>query len=266
MMNSTTSLPFPDPRRNSPVRNNPRLAVVIPLFNHGTTVAAVVSRAARHGFPVFVVDDGSTDGGCDNLKSIPGIFLVRHARNLGKGAALLTGMDAAAKIADWAICIDADGQHDPDDMVRLLEAIPTGSRPIVVGKRVAMRAAPWTSRFGRKFSNFWVWVASGIALSDSQSGFRIYPLPEVLGLDVHARRYQYEIEVLAKAAWRCMPILEVPVSVSYAPGGRRISHFHPWRDFIRNSHTFGRLIVRRLFTPRLWRNRNCRNAIPRIDH
>jgi glycosyltransferase involved in cell wall biosynthesis len=232
------------------------MAVVIPLFNHGATVAAVARRAARHGFPVFIVDDGSTDGGRETLKSIPRVFLIRHARNLGKGAALLTGMQAAAKIADWAICIDADGQHNPDDMVRLVEAIPTGSRPIVVGKRRAMRAAPWTSRFGRGFSNFWVWVASGIALSDSQSGFRIYPLPEVLKLDVRSRRYQYEIEVLAQAAWHSMPILEVPVSVCYAPGGRRISHFRPWRDFIRNSHTFSRLIMHRVFTPRLWRHQN----------
>jgi glycosyltransferase involved in cell wall biosynthesis len=230
---------------------------VIPLFNHGATIAAVARRAARHGFPVIVVDDGSTDGGRKALKSIPGIFLIRHTRNFGKGAALLTGMRAAAKIADWAICFDADGQHDPDDMIRLVEAIPTGSRPIVVGKRTAMRAAPWTSRFGRAFSNFWVWVASGMALSDSQSGFRIYPLPEVLQLEVRSKRYQYEIEVLAKAAWCCMPILEVPISVSYTPGGRRISHFRPWRDFIRNSHTFCRLIVHRVFTPRLWRHRDC---------
>jgi hypothetical protein len=129
-----------------------------------------------------------------------------------------------------------------------------------------MQAAPWTSRFGRKFSNFWVWAACGVGLSDSQSGFRIYPLPEVLGLDVRAGRYQYEIEVLAKAVWRGMPIVEAPVSVSYAPGGRRISHFQPWGDFVRNSRTFGRLIVRRVFTPRLWLSRNCRKAIPRIDH
>jgi glycosyltransferase involved in cell wall biosynthesis len=261
MMNSTTPLPCPGYQEKPKEINRHRFAIVIPVYNHGATVAAVVRRAAAQGYPVFVVDDGSTDGGCDNLKSMPGILTLRHPFNLGKGAALITGMEAAAKIAGWAICMDADGQHDPDDMVRLVKAIPNGLRPIVVGKRSAMQSAPWTSRFGCKFSNFWVWVASGVALADSQSGFRIYPLPEVLDLDVRARRYQYEIEVLAKATWRCMPILEVPISVSYAPQGRRISHFRPWRDFVRNSQTFARLIVRRVFTPRLWWNR-----IPRIDH
>jgi hypothetical protein len=164
-------------------------------------------------------------------------------------------MMEAAKIAHWAICLDADGQHDADDMVHLMGAIPMGQRPIILGQRKAMETAPWTSRFGRKFSNFWVWVSSGVRLSDSQSGFRIYPLPEVLDLDVRAGKYQFELEVLAKAAWQAMPIIEAPISVSYCPGGRRISHFHPWRDFVRNTQTFSRLIVRRVFTPRLWRIR-----------
>lgn len=232
-----------------------RFAVVIPVYNHGATIAEVVRKALLHGFPVIVVDDGSTDASYLNIKDIPGILVLRHPRNLGKGAALLTGMMEAAKMADWAICLDADGQHDPDDMVRLIKAIPVDRRPIVLGKRIGMQTAPWTSRFGRKFSNFWVWVSSGIRLSDSQSGFRIYPLPEVLGFDVRAGKYQYELEVLAKAAWQAMPIIEVPVKVFYSPGGRRISHFHPKQDFIRNTQTFSRLIVRRVFTPRLWRVR-----------
>ena len=238
------------------------LTVVIPVYNHGATVDDVARKAAQHGFPVIIVDDGSTDGGCgDSLKSIPNTRVVRHPRNLGKGAALHTGMREAAETTRWAVCMDADGQHHPGDMLQMLQAIPDGARPIVVGQRAAMDNAPWTSRFGRKFSNFWVWVSCGVGLSDSQSGFRVYPLPEVFDLGVRAGRYQYEIEVLVKAAWQGMPIMEVPVSVSYAPGGRRISHFRPWVDFLRNSHTFSRLIVRRVFTPRLWKIGKYRKSI-----
>jgi hypothetical protein len=164
-------------------------------------------------------------------------------------------MIEAAKLTGWAICLDADGQHDPDDMIRLVEAIPEGKRPILIGKRKEMESAPWSSRFGRKFSNFWVWVSSGIRLSDSQSGYRIYPLPEALVLDIRARRYQFEIEILVKAAWQGIPIIEAPVCVSYSPDGPRISHFRPWRDFVRNTWTFCRLIVRRVFSPRLWKRR-----------
>jgi glycosyltransferase involved in cell wall biosynthesis len=248
-MQLTAPLPCPDHTAKN------RFAVVIPVYNHGATVADVVRKAMHHRFPVIVVDDGSTDASHDNVKDIPGVLVRRHPQNLGKGAALLTGMVEAAKIAHWAICLDADGQHDADDMVHLIGAIPMGQRPIILGQRKAMETAPWTSRFGRKFSNFWVWVSSGVWLSDSQSGFRIYPLPEVLDLDVRSGNYQFELEVLAKAAWQAMPIIEAPISVSYCPGGRRISHFHPWRDFVRNTQTFSRLIVRRVFTPRLWRIR-----------
>jgi glycosyltransferase involved in cell wall biosynthesis len=265
MTKSSPPLPFPD-RQNESDGPEGFFAVVIPVYNHGATAAEVVRRAAQLGFPVIVVDDGSTDGGCDNLEALPGIRVVRHPQNLGKGAALQTGMLEAAQSARWAICMDADGQHHPEDMLQLVKGIPAGLRPIVVGRRQAMETAPWTSRFGRKFSNFWVWVASGMALSDSQSGFRIYPLPEVFDLGVRAGRYQYEIEVLARAAWHGVPVMEAPVSVSYAPGGRRISHFRPWVDFMRNSRTFARLIVRRVFTPRLWKFSKGRNTIPRIDH
>ncbi|MGD9216808.1 MAG: glycosyltransferase family 2 protein [Desulfobacteraceae bacterium] len=230
-----------------------RFAVVIPVYNHHATVAKVVRNARRCGFPVVVVDDGSSDATYDNIQSIRDIHVVRHPRNLGKGAALVTGMAAALKFADWAVCLDADGQHDPGEMHNLIRAVAKGRRPIVIGKRKGMEAAPWTSRFGRKFSNFWVWVSSGILLADSQSGYRIYPLPEILNLEIAAQRYQYEIEVLAKAAWQGIPIIEVPVGVSYRPDGPRISHFHPWRDFVRNSKTFSRLIVKRVFSPRLWR-------------
>jgi glycosyltransferase involved in cell wall biosynthesis len=236
-----------------------RFAVVIPVYNHSATVAAVARSACRHGFPVIVVDDGSSDATARELQSIQEVRVLRHPQNRGKGAALLTGMAEAAKTADWAICLDADGQHDPGDIAALVRAIPPAERPIVIGRREIMADAPWTSRFGRKFSNFWVWVSSGIYLNDTQSGFRIYPLPEVPDLDVRARRYQYEVEVLAKAAWAGIPIKETPVGVSYTPGGPRISHFRPWRDFLRNSQTFSRLIVRRVFSPGLWRIRRPAN-------
>ena len=229
-----------------------RFAVIIPVYNHADTVVHVVAKARQCHLPIIVVDDGSTDATHENLKSIQNIKIIRHSRNTGKGAALISGMIEAAKIADWAICLDADGQHDPYDMKKLIRAIPEGMRPIVIGKRQGMENAPWTSRFGRQFSNFWVWASGVPFLSDSQSGFRCYPLPEVLNLGVHSGGYQYEIEVLAKAAWRAIPILEVPVNVTYAPAGQRISHFDPWRDFVRNTRTFKRLIVQRVLTPRLW--------------
>jgi glycosyltransferase involved in cell wall biosynthesis len=227
-----------------------RVAVVIPVYNHAQMVAEVVRRSLQLGFPVIVVDDGSTDATRDRIKRIEGILIFRHHSNRGKGAALLTGFAAAAEFADWAVTLDADGQHNPEDAQRLIAAIPATERPIIIGSRDGMHATdvPWTSRFGREFSNFWVRMSGGPAVADSQSGFRAYPLPECLHLGVRARRFQFEIEILVKASWSRLPVVEVPVRVSYTPGTRRVSHFHPFYDFLRNTGLFSRLITYRILT------------------
>jgi hypothetical protein len=106
--------------------------------------------------------------------------------------------------------------------------------------------APWTSRFGRGFSNFWVRVSGGPRMSDSQSGFRIYPIPECLDLEVKARRFQYEVEVLVMAHRKGIPVVEAPVRVKYETGLKKISHFRPFVDFWRNFGTFSRLICQRV--------------------
>jgi glycosyltransferase involved in cell wall biosynthesis len=229
-----------------------RFVFVIPVYNHAGAVARVVHSALALGFPVFVVNDGSTDDTQDQIKDIPGIRIICHRKNMGKGAALMCGFTAAAVEADWAITVDADGQHYPEDALNLIAAIPQGVRAIVVGARDGMQGVhvPWTSRFGRKFSNFWVWLSGGPVLSDSQSGMRIYPLPEAIVLQTKAQRFQFEVEVLVQAKRKGLPVLETPVRVVYNPGGSRISHFRPFVDFVRNSLTFTRLIFLRIFSVR----------------
>jgi glycosyltransferase involved in cell wall biosynthesis len=226
-----------------------RAAVVIPVFNHQERVAEVIRQALQLDLPVFVVDDGSTDGTPAVLAAMADITVLRHPVNEGKGAALLTGFAAAASSCDWALTIDADGQHRPEDGKAFLELAERSERVIVVGNRQGMAGenVPWTSRSGRMFSNFWVWAAGGPWLADSQSGFRLYPLPEAMKLDVQARRYQFEVEILVKARRRNIRTVEVPISVVYQPKGVRVSHFRPWRDFLRNSVTFSRLIFSRFF-------------------
>ncbi len=228
-----------------------RFAFVIPVYNHPGRIERVVVGALEYGIPVFVVDDGSTDATRDIVSRMKGVHRLRHERNRGKGAALLTGMAAAAEAADWAISVDGDGQHDPGDAGELIRAASRDRRAIIVGARHGMIGpdVPWTSRFGRKFSNFWIRMAGGPKISDSQSGFRIYPLPEALNLNVRSRRFQFEVEILVKAGWRRMPVIEAPVGVSYRPGAKRISHFRPFIDFVRNSNAFTRLIFQRIFLP-----------------
>ena len=225
-----------------------RFAFVIPLFDHGRTVREVVEQARSLGFPVFVVDDGSTDGGAGSLEGLDGVTVLRHPINRGKGAALCTGFAAAADVADWAITVDADGQHDPRQATELIAAIRDGERPLVVGRREGMDLPdiPWKSRFGRKFSNFWVRASGGHAVLDTQTGFRIYPLPETLELGARSNRFQFEVEVLVLARRHGIPAVEVPVRVTYSPPGGRVTHYRPWIDFWRNSAVFGRFITVRV--------------------
>ncbi|MHB8910645.1 MAG: glycosyltransferase family 2 protein [Syntrophales bacterium] len=224
-----------------------RFAILIPVYNHAEGIGPVIERARGVGLPIWVVDDGSTDGTADRLMAVAGITAIRHEENRGKGAALLTGFAALAGKADWAVTLDADGQHDPGDCTGLIRAIPAGVRPIVIGRREGMAGGdvPWTSRFGRSFSNFWVRCAGGPTLTDTQSGMRIYPLPEAAGLGVRARRFQFEVEILVRARWAGIPVIEAPVGVSYTPGMKRVSHFRPFVDFCRNTATFSRLIFLR---------------------
>ncbi len=227
-------------------------AIVIPTYNHATRLGPVLEQSLRLGIPVVVVDDGSTDGISELLERYPALQVLRHERNQGKGVALRTGLAHAARFARYAITIDADGQHEPLEAARLMAAVPAGSRPVVIGLRQGMDGehVPWTSRFGRAFSNFWVRLSGGGKVADSQCGFRAYPLPETLALRARADRFNFEVELLGLAGWAGIPVLEVPISVVYQPGRQRISHFRPFVDFCRNSATFARLITLRLLLPR----------------
>lgn len=226
-----------------------KAAVIIPVYNHAGTVVEVIRKAASLQVPIYVVDDGSTDDTAACIRNIPDITVLRHPTNMGKGAALMTGFAAAAPVARWAVTIDADGQHNPQDAENLFRVVRSMERPIVVGCRQGMgdRHVPLASRFGRGFSNFWVRASGGPVMRDTQSGFRLYPLPEVLTLPVKARRFQFEVEVLVRAAWKGIPVREAPVGVVYAPGKERISHYRGFVDFWRNSVTFSSLIFYRWF-------------------
>lgn len=225
-----------------------RIAVVIPVYNHERKVAKVVREALKLHLPLFVVDDGSTDSTYDRIKDISSITIIRHGANRGKGAAIMTGFAAAAPSADWVVTMDADGQHHPENTGNLLRAVTPGARPIIVGQREKMnhRHVPWKSRFGRSFSNFWVRMCGGPNIRDTQSGFRLYPLPEAMHLNVRARRFQFEVEILVRAQWQGVPVLQAPVRVTYDAKGERVSHYRDFVDFFRNAGTFSRLIIMRL--------------------
>lgn len=212
----------------------PRILIVIPVYNHAATLRQVVERALAVHPDVLVVDDGSSDRPLDTLHGLP-VRLASHPLNQGKGTAIMTAARLARGLGmSHIVTIDADGQHDPADFPKFAAAVAAEPMAIVVGARDFTAAnVPGSSRFGRRFSNFWLRLQTGKTLSDTQSGFRAYPLNVLTGLKLRQRHYSFEIEVLVRGAWAGVPLCEVPISVHYPPPGERVSHFKAVRDNLR---------------------------------
>ncbi|MBN1627078.1 MAG: DUF2062 domain-containing protein [Deltaproteobacteria bacterium] len=219
--------------------------IVIPAYNNPGTLRDVVLRALSVHDRVMVVDDGSRDTAEDLLKGLD-VRVVRHTKNMGKGAAILTGAMEADRLGmTHIVTIDADGQHDPADFSRFLPIVHENPHAIVIGRRHFQgTGAPRLSVFGRNFSNFWMRLQTGISVGDTQSGFRAYPLAVLKGLRLRERHYSFEVEVLVKAAWAGVKIMETDVSVYYPPSEQRVSHFRGFMDNLRISILNTKLTMR----------------------
>ena len=219
------------------------MVVLVPVFNHAAMVGAVVAGARKLGAPVLVVDDGSSDGS-GAAAAEAGADVITLPENQGKAAALREGMaEATRRGYCQALTADADGQHPTHEIGRLAQSAQAVTGAIHIGSR-DMRTAPFISRLGRFLSNSWSWLACGAWMGDSQSGLRVYPLPDTLDLDAPADRYAYEIEVLVRAAWSGIAIRNLEVDVIYPED--RVSHFNKLRDNIRAGLVLSRLCWRRV--------------------
>lgn len=228
----------PDPARI-------KILIVIPVYNHAATLRNVVIEALQIHKEVLVVDDGSIDDAAGLLQGL-NMHLIRHPRNLGKGAAIITATREARRLGMTHIAtIDADGQHNPKEFKRFLPLIEEAPDAVIVGKRDFEHAdVPRANQLGRGISNFWLRLQTGRNLGDAQSGFRVYPLWVLEGLKLVEKRYTFEIEVLVKAAWAGVELLETDISVYYPRGEARVSHFHLFWDNLRLSRLNAKLTLR----------------------
>jgi len=230
------------------------VCVIIPTYNNAGTLARVIADVARYTEHIILVNDGSTDDTEQIARSFPFLQIVSYPTNVGKGWALRKGFAyATEKNYSYAITIDSDGQHFATDLPAFIEKLETAPNAIIVGSRNMDQASvPGKSSFGHKFSNFWYKVETGIDCPDTQSGFRLYPLQLLKNIKFITIKYEFEIEVLVRAAWKGVAIDSVPVTVHYEPKETRVSHFRPFQDFSRVSvlNTFLVIITFAYIKPR----------------
>jgi glycosyltransferase involved in cell wall biosynthesis len=226
-----------EPASFRPLFVEKKVCVLVPTYNNEQTLERVLRDVLLYTDQVIVVNDGSTDSTPTILSNFPGVELVSYERNKGKGYALLQGfIRAVEKGYEYAISIDSDGQHFADDLPKFLQALAEHPSAVIIGARnMGQSSVPGKSSFGNKFSNFWFWVETGLKMQDTQSGYRLYPVKRLSSIDFITRKFEFEIEVLVRAAWNGLEIVHVPVKVFYPEKGKRVSHFRPFKDFSRIS-------------------------------
>jgi glycosyltransferase involved in cell wall biosynthesis len=210
--------------------------VIVPTYNNERTLVSVLEGVLRYTSNVLVINDGSTDSTAEILERYSHLTLLTHTRNQGKGAALKNGFRKAMELGfEFAITIDSDGQHFPDDIPVFLNRLDNsdGNILLIGARNMSQEGVPRKSSFGNKFSNFWFQFETGIKLQDTQSGFRLYPLQK-MPKRYFTPKFEFEIESIVRAAWSGVEVENVPVKVHYDLQDR-VSHFRPFRDFTRIS-------------------------------
>jgi len=221
------------------------LCVVVPTYNNERTLPTLLNNILHHInaipsaplAPILIINDGSTDKTSELLDNFAGrVDVTSYTPNRGKGYALKVGFNRAEALGyQGAITIDSDGQHLASEIGLFVDHAEKYPDALLIGQRTTEGNMPAGSSFANKFSNFWFTVQTAHRLRDTQNGFRLYPLSAMKGMRPLTTRYEAELEMLVRSAWKGIPIVPVPTRVYYPPEGERVTHFRPGRDFLRIS-------------------------------
>lgn len=235
-------------KENRKLMNEKNVWVVIPVYNNAKSIESVVKDCLAYSDKILVVDDGSTDADLRDLLKESTIKVIRHERNKGKGKALLTALAFLTKLdVDYMITIDGDGQHYASDIPKFLDEIKINDSSIIVGCRdFNADNIPTKSKFGRRFSNMWFFIETGKKCGDTQSGFRAYPIKYIGQIKFSGDFYDFETEVITRAAWAGLNFVDLAIDVHYPKADERVSSFRPFMDNFRISLMHARLVGRRL--------------------
>jgi len=210
--------------------------VIIPMWNERATIRPLLEKVLKQIPNIIVVDDHSTDNSRELIIDLP-ITILHNERNMGKGASLAKGFTEAIKRgAKIVITLDADGQHDPNDISRLLLAATHYPQHLIIGARMRNREnSPKLRYFANRCGDFWISWTSGQAIIDTQSGFRLYPATFLrqVNLSYNKRKaFEYECELLIEAGKKACKIVAVPID-AYYPQHARASYFRPFIDIVK---------------------------------
>ena len=227
-----------------------KFGFVIPVYNHGSTLEAVVSNLDKYNCPMIVVDDGNDLKNKEYIsqvaKKFPSVTVVTLKKNSGKGKAMCFGIREAEKMGiTHVLQIDSDGQHDAERVGYFIEKSKQNPEALICGYPEYDENAPKKRVNGRKIANGWVHIVTlSNQIKDALIGFRIYPVKPYIQILNHAiidSRMGYDIDILVHFSWKNIPIINEAVKVSYPKDG--ISNFRMFEDNIRIALTYTRLCV-----------------------
>lgn len=211
-----------------------KVCCLIPAFNEARTISKVVAGAKKYIDDIIVVDDGSEDS-THTLAQEAGALVIRHSRNLGKGKALRTGFSYVLQNGfDAVITLDADGQHDPAEIVKFLSELNSNSGDIIIGTRFWKKTSiPMYRYIPNRIGIFCISKAAGCRIDDTQSGFRLYRREVLSRISLDTEGFETETEILIKAGKMGFRICSLPITAIYHDNYK--THFRPVRDFYRIS-------------------------------
>lgn len=226
--------------------------ILIPAYNPDEKLVELVDNLTLYGYRIVVVDDGSKEKCRNVFEEISGKIkkLLVHEKNCGKGRALKTGIKWISENlpeVEGIVTADADGQHRPKDIEKVLSALEKSEKALVLGSRVFAKGIPFRSIFGNLWTRFFFWLLAGFYVKDTQTGLR--GIPRALFnpfLNISGERYEYELRMLAKARFLGEKPIEIPIEAIYI-NDNASSHFNPIRDSWSTQIALWGVFVKRIF-------------------
>jgi glycosyltransferase involved in cell wall biosynthesis len=233
---------------------NMKICAIVPVYNNHMTIAAVIQKLLKLNF-VIVVDDGSSDGTESIVEALKQQFVhkidvIHHSKNKGKGASVQSGLHRANSMGfSHAVQVDADGQHNLDDLPKFLEEIKAHPKALLLGSPVFDDHIPAIRKYGRKLTQAMIALEMGAwNAPDAMCGFRVYPVASICRLGKMDPRMSFDPEVMIRAHWAGIALKQIPTKVRYlTPEEGGISHFQMINDNVRHTWLHIRLLFQAPF-------------------